>query len=94
MNGNHTKGPWRYQKEITRSFGCNPVVKFQVYREEGVYGHPASCDDEDDALLISAAPDLLEALEAIEAFDTPLPCGLLEQARAAISKAKGLHEPQ
>jgi hypothetical protein len=33
--------------------------------------------------------DLLEALEAIVAFDTPLPCGLLKQARAAIAKAKG-----
>jgi hypothetical protein len=36
-----------------------------------------------------ADQDLLEALEAIVAFDTPLPCGLLKQARAAIAKAKG-----
>lgn len=32
---------------------------------------------------------LLSALEAIVAFNTPLPCGLLEQARAAISAARG-----
>jgi hypothetical protein len=38
--------------------------------------------------LICAAPELLEALKAIVAFSTPLPCGLLEQARAAIAKAE------
>lgn len=32
---------------------------------------------------------LLSVLEAIVAFNTPLPCGLLEQARAAISAANG-----
>ncbi len=39
--------------------------------------------------LLCAAPELLEALGAIVAFDTPLPCGLLQQARAAIAKAEG-----
>jgi hypothetical protein len=41
------------------------------------------------ARLISAASDLLEVLKAIVAFDTPLPCGLLAQASAAIAKAEG-----
>jgi hypothetical protein len=48
--------------------------------------HPTNL--EANARLIAAAPELLEALEAIVAFDTPLPCGLLKQARAAIAKAK------
>jgi hypothetical protein len=48
--------------------------------------HPTNL--ESNAHLISAAPELLEALEAIVAFDTPLPCGLLKQASAAIAKAK------
>jgi len=44
---------------------------------------------EANARLISAAPDLLEALEEILGWQTLCPIDLYEQARAAIKKARG-----
>jgi hypothetical protein len=46
-------------------------------------------DSARSARLIDGAEDLLAALKAVEAFDVPLPCGLLAQVRAAIAKAEG-----
>jgi hypothetical protein len=59
-----TPGPWRYQKETTRKLGSSapPRIRYEVYKEEGVYGHPASCDREEDARAISALPELIKAL--------------------------------
>jgi hypothetical protein len=39
--------------------------------------------------LIAAAPDLLEALEEMLAWETLCPIEVYERARAAIAKAKG-----
>jgi len=54
--------------------------------------HPDLCGipDDCDTDLVCAAPDLLEALEAIIGLsDAVLPHGTRRQARAAIAKAKG-----
>lgn len=65
----HTPGPWRYQKETSHTIlgpsKLPPVVKYQIYKEKGIYGHPATCDLEADARLIAAAPELLDALEVL-----------------------------
>jgi hypothetical protein len=69
-------------------------------RNEGVYVAVAQGPDaEANARLIAAAPDLLEALEAMAAGDIDVsgtaliydasPAALLALARAAIAKAKG-----
>ena len=65
---------------------CIKWAKAVIGREHHAHWHKEL--DHPDARLIAAAPELLEALKAIVAFDTPLPCGLLEQARAAIAKAE------
>ena len=70
-----TPGPWRYQKETTRELGSSapPRVRYEVYKEEGIYGHPASCDREEDARLIAASPDLLALAENLAAWDKRWP---------------------
>ena len=81
----HTPGPWEWCSTRTGLYGPDyPII--DTDRDWGMFLHPTNL--ESNAHLISAAPELLEALEAIVAFDTPLPCGLLKQASAAIAKAK------
>jgi hypothetical protein len=81
----HTPGPWEWCETKTGLYGPDyPII--DTDRDWGMFLHPTNL--EANARLISAAPELLEALEAIVAFDTPLPCGLLKQASAAIAKAK------
>lgn len=74
----HTPGPWHIGNA---SQWLNIENKDFFVAKVGV-------DRWEDARLISAAPDLLAALEAIVAYD-PLRAGLLEQAQAAIRKARG-----
>jgi hypothetical protein len=84
MNTEHTTETWTaYQNpEDIRSNLWH--IRVSEGLEDSLLGYCGECR----ARLISAAPELLEALKAIVAFDTPLPCGLLKQARAAIAKAK------
>nr|WP_313510277.1 hypothetical protein [Stenotrophomonas geniculata] len=99
MSSKHTPGPWIYA--YSDSDTCHFVVSAPHEREEvaGEYGIPRS----DDARLIAAAPELLDAL--IEAVD----CGMVpissakdggasthsrqvrcaDMIRAAIAKATG-----
>lgn len=64
--GKPTKRPWRYQREITTGFGEPRRTKFEIYTDGGPYGHPATCDLEEDAELIvravNAHQDLVAAL--------------------------------
>ena len=87
MNAKHTPGPWIWSaglsiwresdSQIVSSVACDSV--FNPTEEEV-----------SNARLISAAPDLLAALESmVKKIDTdklPISCSL---ARAAIAKAKG-----
>lgn len=81
----HTPGPWSYWS------GYNPLDKIeaQVTAEDGdiviaSYNHLIQ-EGEANALLISAAPDLLKAL--IDFLDDPM--GDPEPCRKAIAKALG-----
>lgn len=87
MSATHTPGPWFItdRDELTA----------EVHSEKGGYictpdGATVS-EQIDNALLIAAAPDLLEALKQCLAasFDGPLPDYARESAAAAIAKATG-----
>lgn len=87
----HTPGPWRhYDDEIVQNINGSlgdPTVCSLVSA-----GGDAFADDEDEfmanARLIAAAPDLLEALQAIIGHDAHLLNRYrVEAARAAIAKA-------
>lgn len=60
-----TPGPWRYQKETTHTVlgpKAPPRVRYQIYKDGGIYGHPATCDREADARAIAMLPEIVEAL--------------------------------
>lgn len=94
----HTPGPWTWElnfpcsKRITL-LGPSQKIKDAVLDFDGgilrVNGEwlPRGKKIPPDLLLIAAAPELLEALQAVEQCNIALPYGLLEQVRAAITKA-------
>lgn len=87
MSG-HTKGPWAIEKEseshsiVNRSFEGDEWCIAEVYKQTDMAIANAN--------LIAAAPDLLDALEALvsvlDPYDYPDEQG---PARAAIAKARG-----
>lgn len=92
-----TPGPWFYRKSKNGS-------EFAVYWSEQcakesiiTYGGCGCCNEsdesvasEDDARLIAAAPDLLEALEGLlAATDSELYGIAVSRARKAIARARG-----
>jgi hypothetical protein len=90
----HTPGPWYIHKD----YYDNPTGKnHQIMYKSGDAQHTSLCrviQNPGDAHLIAAAPDLLAALERVLechrlkiSLDTN--AAALEQARAAIRKAKG-----
>lgn len=95
---NHTPGPWSLKMTGWRT---NPFAIYSPRRPGAVACVPSRTSvplDEQDAngRLIAAAPDLLDALEAMTAaFDWQAPNAnpainaAVEAARAAIAKAKG-----
>jgi len=91
----YTPGPWRWLKASSANgpktdglYGPNnePVV-------EGRWCNDGTADAEPstpaNGALISAAPDLLEALKSIENDDERIPASIWEMRNAAISKAEG-----
>jgi len=81
---NHTPGPWQVCKSDFRAVeGPDGQIIADIRA-------PARENGREDARLIAGAPDLLAALERaipeIAAVGIP---DLLEQARAAIKKARG-----
>ena len=94
----HTPGPWvweHWQMGLTAQNGTSVLA---YYDYEGMSLHGKTEDEhEANAHLIAAAPDLLEALEAIVAtWDGPkynhFMADNIDLARAAIAKAKGQTE--
>jgi hypothetical protein len=80
MSGKHTPGPWRtYGDEV---YGADGLRVAEAVRER-------------DKALVLAAPDLLKALQAYDAWADKTPAAdkelkaLREQMRAAIAKAEG-----
>ena len=101
----HTPGPWTvgHTRTVTHSGGIFST-ETAVHRGDAAdrgnciaiaYGHGALSHSEDDARLIAAAPDLLEALKELlnnPAGDYDASDGYenaVKQARAAITKATG-----
>lgn len=95
----HTPGPWSVYED------CNKVAahkaKFPAVGTMGTYYTESITDDRGefynpaDALLVAAAPDLLETLVALLNVSEEL-CGLelkeMKKAHAAIAKAIGNKE--
>lgn len=83
----HTKGPWLAIVTETTGRG-NPALWDITCKNGGIIAESIS-HNEADAMLISAAPDMLDALQAfVDAFihqDNIL----IAQAKAAITKATG-----
>jgi hypothetical protein len=92
MSGQHTPGPWSYWPGVAYPLG--------VITRDSSAGHvavPSNCGEHTiaNAHLIAAAPELLAKLESMVAVFNqpeidPLVAFLaIEQARAAIRKARG-----
>ena len=87
MSG-HTKGPWVAKGYDVRQVGAR-MVAYTGPSHTPPEEYPKGCrlQDEANARLIAAAPDLLEALETVisEVGDSYLACK--DQVREAIAKA-------
>lgn len=77
----HTPGPWTIEHPGHLSHNT-PVI-------ESASGRVAMVRREEDADVIAAAPDLLEALENLENDDNSIPEHAWKLVTAAIAKAKG-----
>lgn len=92
MSAKHTPGPWKVVKDdflgirIKQSDGgdIRSIAEILKHPPGGVLG-------ENNARLIAAAPDLLEALKAVlnNCLDSQSLADAYKQARAAIAKAEG-----
>ena len=95
----HTKGPWNWR---TVEQQADYSYKLWDGKSEPTWGfsslEPAvlsACNQgfigcsAPDATLISAAPDLLEALKNLLGWTLPVPDDVLNRAKAAVSKAEG-----
>lgn len=101
MNSKHTPGPWvasRYNGSGShwniRNEHHECTVANVFHFVGSITGTSESFDGEKNASLISAAPELLEALERLEAgvrlwMSRGVTDEDMEIARAAIAKAKG-----
>ncbi len=99
MGIKHTPGPWRVSSESPRiikkdyrAIGSDAgflIASTMGHDKSGFYASEQEADA--NALLITAAPELLEALEELLAATQHLePCpATADKARAAIAKAKG-----
>lgn len=105
MSAKHSKGPWTFKTVnktnvdgVNVSFSVDGADRLEIcsgQSQEHLQSSRAINEDEcrANARLISAAPDLLEALEAVAGawgnlpFRSPI--GLKQQIDAAISKARG-----
>ena len=92
METKHTPGPWMFDATLKGdgSFGGSYIVSNNAKRTWPL----AEVYSEDNARLIAAAPELLEALmdalkdlEALSQWDNASACA--RKARAAIAKATG-----
>lgn len=96
----HTPGPWEATTDI---HGCPSVRNFDGFGVCSTYGKYESPEQKEaNANLIAAAPDMLEALKALDEAEfqgmftegqwTKEHQELFENAHAAIAKAEGNNE--
>lgn len=97
---NHTKGPWKTEKNGVHSWHIAAINSPVNNDWIEVWSPSANCGDEEtmeaNARLIAAAPELLEALaelaDYVDERTGDNECRTLENARAAIAKARGSDE--
>lgn len=90
----HTQGPWVFARANERDFHVRPTGRTMRqstigYRPIATVKHDKRLPESEayaNAALISAAPELLEALETIAAGNTN-PDEMVEIARVAVKKA-------
>ncbi len=93
----HTQGPWKYGIELSSRSG-EWLISFDAgYRGRGIdiaETRPGSGQEEANARLIAAAPELLDALQDMIDYygSASATVEALTAARAAIAKAKGEKE--
>ncbi len=100
-NEEHTKGPWRIQREQLSPLSSKEGFTIITESFDIVSGHLA-IRKEADAKLIAAAPDLLEALKAAkehleyygygDSWERECAIGLPTMIEYAITKATGKEE--
>lgn len=89
----HTPGPWECIGSMDEDGECRIRQTSSVKRGDGFYSERTICEEVRscaDARLITAAPELLAALEALTAHWDDLKSGdslNVDAARAAIAKA-------
>lgn len=93
MTDKFTPGPWRFYAEPQPN-GC-PIVGNGKGMMVSMLAHSVNYKDQREealanAALIAAAPELLQALEAMLEETAGCYCTSEAQARAAIAKARGL----
>jgi len=87
MNTQYSPGPWAVKHhEETNSYTVHVAKK--SWQSWSIAGLNDCTQDEANARLIAAAPELLEALEGVMYWDNGKP--EWEIARAAIAKATGM----
>ena len=91
MSAQHTPGPWLTDRnnvhtgQIAIVHHCIGNDWIEIWSDKWAETGMCESEQEANARLIAAAPDLLEALEAMLTVGQPE--GLTEKARAAIAKA-------
>lgn len=86
----HTPGPWRYEATRRPNGGFNIIQEYPrgnvVVKPGDEYNCYGNIDSEEDARLISAAPELLSALmDLVDGYSV----GGTKRAREIIAKATG-----
>ena len=93
----HRPGPWAFFDQHPEKVVYHIRDKNHLHEIATIYRYESNpCDTLADARLIAAAPELLEAVDALVDFvkligsgGDPIQIELLNLARAAIAKAKG-----
>lgn len=92
----HTKGPWKaVHMDVVRELPCFEVADVAHMRiiHDGTERWPNHGTPEDDARLIAAAPELLEALRslraAFQATSIEVQADAMRAAQVVIAKATG-----
>ena len=87
----HTKGPWK-QQSYRMYASQSAKAEYPIHAPKK--GLIAKAFSENDARLIAAAPELLEALEAVKNWDVSnlaldIPLEVRQKMQAAIAKTTG-----
>jgi hypothetical protein len=86
MKTKHTPGPWGFTPTATLN---DAPCRWEILGAGGVIAETNDSTTDANARLISAAPDMFDALQAIVDAYGDRDTLLIEQCKAALAKAKG-----